>query len=73
MKNIQLKILDKKIGDLHPLPKYATDGSAGLDLRACIDDGLVLGKRLKRVHLSNLSIHLLLRLLPVCSPGFTKQ
>ena len=33
---IQLKILDKRIGDSFPLPAYATSGSAGLDLRACI-------------------------------------
>ncbi|MCP0913664.1 MULTISPECIES: dUTP diphosphatase [Legionella] len=34
---IQLKILDSRIGDTIPLPTYATSGSAGLDLRACID------------------------------------
>lgn len=34
---IQLKILDQRIGDTIPLPAYATDGSAGLDLRVCID------------------------------------
>ena len=42
MINIQLKILDKRIGTVYPLPHYATDGSAGLDLRACIDNDLVL-------------------------------
>lgn len=35
---IQLKILDKRIGDTIPLPSYATTGSAGLDLRVCIDE-----------------------------------
>lgn len=34
---IQLKILDKRIGNEFPLPSYATEGSAGLDLRVCID------------------------------------
>lgn len=34
---IQLKILDARIGDSIPLPAYATTGSAGLDLRVCID------------------------------------
>lgn len=34
---IQLKILDPRIGTTFPLPKYATIGSAGLDLYACID------------------------------------
>lgn len=35
---IQLKILDSRIGDTIPLPAYATDGSAGLDLRVCISE-----------------------------------
>jgi len=34
---IQVKILNSKIGNEFPLPQYATTGSAGLDLRACID------------------------------------
>ncbi len=34
---VQLKILDKRLGDSIPLPEYATSGSAGLDLRACLD------------------------------------
>ena len=34
---IQLKILDARIGDTIPLPTYATPGSAGIDLRVCID------------------------------------
>lgn len=37
MQNIQLKILDKRIGQDIPLPAYATEGSAGLDLRVCTD------------------------------------
>lgn len=37
LKKIQLKILDDRIGNEFPLPTYATDGAAGLDLRACID------------------------------------
>jgi len=34
---IKLKILDARIGDNFPLPTYATQGSAGLDLRACVE------------------------------------
>jgi dUTP pyrophosphatase len=37
LRSIELKILDSRIGDSVPLPHYATDGSAGLDMRACID------------------------------------
>ncbi len=40
--SIQLKILNPKIGVEIPLPQYATSGSAGLDLRACIEDTLVI-------------------------------
>jgi dUTP pyrophosphatase len=41
-KKLQLKILDPRIGNDIPLPEYATDGSAGLDLRACLDVPLQL-------------------------------
>ncbi len=41
-KNIQLKILDPRIGKELPLPAYATNGSAGLDLRAVLDAPLTL-------------------------------
>ena len=37
---IQLKILDPRVGDTIPLPTYATPGSAGIDLRVCIDEPL---------------------------------
>jgi dUTP pyrophosphatase len=37
---IQLKILDQRLGKEIPLPEYATSGSAGLDLRACLDKPL---------------------------------
>ena len=40
MKSIQLKILDARVGSEYPLPEYATDGSAGIDLRACLDEPL---------------------------------
>lgn len=42
MKSIQLKILDPRIGSDIPLPHLATDGSAGMDMRACIDEELVV-------------------------------
>lgn len=40
--DISLKILDKRLGDSIQLPEYATPGSAGLDLRACIDEPLTV-------------------------------
>ncbi len=41
-KSIQLKILDKRLSSEFGLPHYATDGSAGLDLRACIEQPLII-------------------------------
>lgn len=38
MKKIQLKILDPRIGKTIPLPEHATEGSAGMDLRAALDE-----------------------------------
>lgn len=42
MRSIQLKILDERIGASVSLPGYATEGSAGLDMRACIDEALTV-------------------------------
>ena len=39
---VKLKILDPRIGKEFPLPSYATDGSAGLDLRCCTEQPLSL-------------------------------
>src|SRR5688500_11282477 len=41
-KRVQLKILDPRIGNEIPLPAYATDGAAGMDLRACLEQALTL-------------------------------
>ena len=37
---LQVKILDNRIGKSIDLPEYGTEGSAGMDLRACVDDAL---------------------------------
>mgnify|MGYP003575814642 CR=1 FL=1 len=41
-RTLQVRVLDARIGREFPLPQYATAGSAGLDLRACLDKALVL-------------------------------
>jgi len=42
MQRIQLKLLDPRLGDTIDLPNYATSGSAGLDLRACLEQNIVI-------------------------------
>ena len=42
LRSIELKILDPKIGESIPLPQIATEGSAGMDMRACIDSELIV-------------------------------
>jgi dUTP pyrophosphatase len=42
MHRLQLKILDQRLGEQFPLPDYATDGSAGMDLRAMLDEAVDL-------------------------------
>ncbi len=42
MRSIDIKILDPRVGDSIPMPDYATDGSAALDMRAVIDDAITV-------------------------------
>lgn len=41
-KNIQIKLLDARLGRDIPMPSYSTSGSAGLDLRACLTQRMLL-------------------------------
>ncbi|MBD1573294.1 dUTP diphosphatase [Vibrio sp. S17_S38] len=58
MKKIDLKILDSRIGKQFPLPAYATEGSAGLDLRACLDDALTVEPGQTHLVPTGLAIHI---------------
>lgn len=58
MKTLQLKILDPRIGTEIPLPEYATSGSAGMDLRACIDGSLTLKPGDTELIPTGISIHI---------------
>ncbi|OBW91893.1 dUTP diphosphatase [Gallibacterium salpingitidis] len=58
MKKIDVKILDARIGSEFPLPSYATEGSAGLDLRALIDEKIVLQPGETRLIPTGLSIYI---------------
>ncbi len=55
---IQLKILDQRLGNEFPLPDYATPGSAGIDLRACVDEPLTLEPGETRLIPSGIAIHM---------------
>lgn len=55
---IQLKILDPRLGSEIPLPQYATEGSAGLDLRACLDQPYELFSGATTLISTGLALHI---------------
>lgn len=55
---LQIKIMNPSIGTLYPLPAYATQGSAGLDLRACIATPLALVPGATTLIPTGIAIHL---------------
>lgn len=57
-KKIDIKILDPRIGQQFALPAYATPGSAGLDLRACLDSALTLAAGETTLLPTGLAIHI---------------
>ncbi len=58
MQKIKLKVLDARIGNEIPLPEYATAGSAGLDLRACVKTDTVLAPGQTILIPTGLAIHI---------------
>ncbi len=58
MQKIQLKILDSRIGSKFPLPKFATDGSAGVDLCACLDQALTIAPGATHLIPTGIAIHI---------------
>jgi dUTP pyrophosphatase len=55
---LKIRVLDARLGHEFPLPAYATDGSAGLDLRACVAAPLVLAPGESQLLPTGLSIWL---------------
>jgi dUTP pyrophosphatase len=53
-----MKILDPRVGKDFPLPEHATAGSAGVDLRACLDEDLVLKPGQTELIPTGLAIHI---------------
>ncbi len=58
MRELQVRILDQRLGQAWPLPAYATDGSAGMDLRACVDAPILLEPGQTSLIPSGMAIHL---------------
>ena len=63
MQSIDVKILDQRIGADIPLPTYATEGSAGLDLRACLGHALILKPGQTELIPTGMAIH-------IADPGY---
>jgi len=55
---IQLKILDPRVNGEFALPGYATAGSAGIDLRACVDEPLTLEPGATELIPSGIAVHI---------------
>ena len=60
---VQIKILDARLGGGIPLPKYATSGSAGLDLHACLKEAVTLEPGASQLIPTGLALH-------IRDPGF---
>lgn len=58
MKKLAIKILDKRLGTQFPVPTYATEGSAGLDLRALLEQSLTLAPGETQLIPTGMAIHL---------------
>jgi len=55
---VQVKILDERIGAEFPLPTYATSGSAGIDLQACLDQDMIIAPGETQLIPTGIAIHL---------------
>lgn len=58
MKPVQIKILDPRLGTEFPLPDYATPGSAGLDLRACVEEAIDIAPGETRLIPTGFAMHM---------------
>ena len=55
---VQLKVLDSRVGDEFPVPEHATEGSAGVDLRACVDAPLEIAPGQTELVPTGIAIHI---------------
>ncbi len=64
MLKLKVKVLDPRLGTIYPLPKYATVGSAGMDLRAMLQQSITLAPGQVELIPTGLAIH-------IADPKFT--
>ncbi|MGP1930314.1 MAG: dUTP diphosphatase [Arsenophonus sp. ET-YP4-MAG3] len=57
-KKINIKIIDPRVGNEFPFPTYATEGSAGLDLRACLNKAIQLESGQTKLLSTGLAVHI---------------
>jgi dUTP diphosphatase len=57
-RRVELKVIDTRVGTEFPLPESATAGSAGIDLRACLDEAIELAPGETRLIGTGIAIHL---------------
>ena len=57
-RRLKIRILDPRLGREFPLPQYATAGSAGVDLRACLESALILEPGCTELIPTGIAIHL---------------
>ena len=58
MRSIKTRILDERLGTEFPMPAHATDGSAGIDLRACVEESLILEPGQTELLPTGMAIHI---------------
>ncbi|KAF0282596.1 dUTP diphosphatase [Spiribacter roseus] len=58
MQSVELRILDPRLGSEFPLPDYATEGAAGIDLRACVETTRVLAPGDTQLIPSGIAVHI---------------
>lgn len=58
LRNIELKILDPRMGSEFPLPRYESLSAAGLDLRACIEKPMILAANQTELIPTGIAIHI---------------
>ena len=58
MQQVELRVIDPRLGKQWPLPDYATDGAAGVDLRACLQDITPLAPGETQLIHSGIAVHI---------------